>query len=703
MTVKREITVVIAAVILIVIIISTILAINPPANQQVIIKSYESNDATLQALRNGEVDLAVIENAAPSILTELRADTSLNVVSIPSFGFTYIGMNLRNLPLDNLTFRKAMLYGFNREGVLKNVLDGYGEAISPGLFSSAYAGLGWRNGSVDVYPYDPGKAERLLDVLGYTASSGGIRVDPSTGQALRTMFIFSRLTDPEGVAVADLFAKDMRAIGLPIISFPLTDVDFNLNTKITYYFDMYVDTVSSGPAPTWLNTLFASSNDIYPAPLATNLDGYDNRTFDASLNQLLTATDSNVARNAAYRCQEQLGIDLPALPVYSGNLLIVTRSNATELVPVAGSVDDTLAQTLAVTSGTTVVGETLGLSSLNPSLALSPADLLTLRLVTEPLFESDGKGVLIPGIASEWHMTENSTKLTIILRQGASFSDGNPITSHDVASTLEWLMKNAIPSSPLYSAINKTRSVVEVDSRTVEVTLTQPDSLAANEFAGLFALPATLLPTINTPLGFLEAGGLVSSGPFTLVRFVQGREVDLAYNPLLPGGSWGSPALPNLNVVEGQEFMGALAGGSQIRLLSQPLNYQGQQIDNATLTTQIYNSNGESEAINQSSYLGFGVYTSTLNLNTQVLPAGSYGYSTQLYAELPSGAIIQFGGGTLSVHPPLLLLQFVVYIAALAAVLGVALRPRRAVPKRRVKRVSKRHKRARVSRPRKRR
>jgi ABC-type transport system substrate-binding protein len=701
--VKRNISVAFAAIILIVIMLGVIVVVNPPAAHQVIIKSYESNDATLQALRSGKVDLAVIENAAPPILTQLKTDTSLNVVSLPSFGFTYIGMNLRNSPLDNLTFRKAMLYGFDREDVLRNVLDGYGEILNAGLFSSAYAGLGWRNGSVDAYPYNPGKAGRLLDVLGYTATSGGVRVDPSTGQQLRTMFIFSRLTDPEGVAVADLFAKDMRAIGLPVISFPLTDVDFNLDTKITYYFDMYVDTVSSGPAPTWLNDLFAGSNNIYPAPLATNLDGYNNRTFDASVNELMTATDSSVARNAAYRCQEQLGVDLPALPVYSGDLLIVTRPNFAQLVPVAGSVENTLAQSLAeITSGTTVVGETLGLSSLNPSLALSPADLLTLRLVTEPLFESDGKGILLPGLASDWRLTDNATKLSIILRQGVSFSDGSPITSHDVAATIEWLMKNAIPSSPLYSTINKTRSVAEVDSRTVEVTLLQPDSLAANEFANLFALPASLLPTTNTPLGLLKAGGLVSSGPFTLARFVQGREADLVYNPLLPGGAWGSPGLANINGADGQELLGTVAGGSQIHLLSQPLNYQGQQIENATLTTQIYNSSGEYEATNQGSYLGFGVYTSTVNLNTQALPAGSYEFSTQLYAELPSGAIIQFGGGSVTVHPPLLLLQFLIYIAALAAVLGVAFRPRRVVPKRRVKRVPKRRKRARVSRPRRR-
>ena len=698
MTVKRNITIALVAIVLIAIMFGAALTVNSPTPHQVIIKSYASNDATLQALKNGEVDIAVLENAAPSTLTQLKTDSSVNVASIPSFGFTYIGMNLRNPPLNNLTFRRAMLYGFDRQSALRNVLAGYGEVLNPGLFSSAYADLGWKNSSVDAYPYNPQKADELLDILGYTASSSGARVDPSTGQPLRTMFIFSRLSDPEGVAAADLFAKDMRAIGLPVISFPTTDIDFYTNTKVTYYFDLYIDTVSTGPAPTWLSELFAGSNDLSPAPLATNLVGYHNLTFDASIEQLMTSTDANTARSAAFRCQEQLGIDVPALPVFSKNIILVTRPNSTQIVPVTGSVEDTLLQTLTeAASGTTIVGETTGLSSLNPSLAMSSPDLLALKLVTEPFFEANTEGALLPGLASEWHLTDNSTKLSIVLREGVTFGDGIPITSHDVSETLEWLMRNAIPSSPFYSAINSTKNVAEVDTRTVEITLRQPNSLAANEFANLFALPANLLPPTDTPLGLLRNGGLVSSGPFTIVKFMEGSEVDLAYNTILPNGAWVNPNLVNLNGVQGQEFLGVTAGGSQIRIFSQPLTYQGQQIDNATLTTQIFNAN-RTEVSSQGSYFGFGVYDSTLNLNNQTLSAGSHIFTTQLYTQLSSGAIIQYGEGTLTVIPPLFVLQLIIYVAALVAVVGVVLRSGRPVAKRRVRAVSKRRRRARVSR-----
>jgi len=703
---RKEITIATTAIALIAVILSAALlalAVNPPAVHQVVIKSYGSNDQMLQALQNGDLDIAVIENAAPSILTQLRAESNLSVTSIPSFSFTYIGLNLRNPPLNNLTFRQAMLYGFDRQNALRKVLAGYGEILNPSLFSSAYGDLGWRNSSVDPYPYNPSKAGRLLDSLGYTGSPGELRIDPSTGQTLRTMFIFSRLSDPESVAVANLFAKDMRAIGLPVINFPATDIDFFANTKATYYFDMYIDTVTPGPGPSWLGRLFAGYNDLSPAPLSPNLVGYHSHVFDENFEELMNATDLNAAHDAAYRCQEQLGFDVPALPVFSKNIMLVTRQNSTQIVPITGSLEDTLVQTLTqITSGTTVVGEPPGLSTIDPSLAMSPADLLALKLVSEPLFESNTESALLPGLASEWHLSDNSTMLSIVLRQGVTFGDGSPITSHDLAQTIDWLMRNVIPSSPFYEAINSTKSVVEVDSRTVSITLRQPDSLAANQFANLFALPANLLPPANPPLGLLTDGSFVSSGAFNMVRFIQGNEVDLAYNDLLPNGDWVNPNTTNLNGVQGQTLSGATTGGSQIRLFSQSLTYQDEQIGNASLTTRLFNSNGELQATSQGSYFGFGVYESNLNLNNQTLSPGSYRFTTTLYANLPSGVIIQFGEGTLRVNPPLFFLQLILYLVTLAAVLGVIMKTGHRGAKRRVSRRSTRRRKSTVSRVRRR-
>jgi ABC-type transport system substrate-binding protein len=669
--VKRKISIVLALCLIALVVGGVLVAIAYPSRGRfVVIESYPSTAAVLQALMNGDVDLAPIENAPPETLMELKNNSVLNVNSISDFSFTYIGFNLRESPLNNSVFREAMLYGFDRERSLNEALAGYGELLNSGLFSSAYSTLGWKDEAISSYPYNPEKASALLDSIGFKQSSTGVRIDPSTKQQLRTLYIFSRLSDPENVAAADLFAKDMRSIGLPVISFPETNIDFETQTSVTYLFDMFIDTETAGAAPTWLYDLFTGANNEYPVPFASNLVGYHNATFDECAKQLITASDSDSARNAALRCQEELSLDLPAIPVYSKNLLIVTRRTFPQLVPITGSVTDTIIQTLmSITAGGQVrIGEVSGLSDLNPSTSLASAEMLTLRLITEPLLTFGASGTLEPGLIAQWRIGPNSTTLTLVLREGMRFQGGNPITAHDAAATFEWLINNSIPSTPLYPTLRQIKTVTEVDDHTLAISFRESNGFAAFAIANLFVLPASLLPTSDTPLALLKSGALESSGAYSLVSFVQGQEAVVRY--LQPSTS---PANTELTIdgVQAQEVGGLPLGGSEVPISSHPLTYQGEPIGNATFTVQIYNGNLGSLATLQGSYLGVGIYSVNLNLNDRFLSSGDYTIKTQLYAQLPSGAIFQFDEETLSIHPPLLLLQILLYLIALAAVIFV--------------------------------
>jgi hypothetical protein len=219
-----------------------------------------------------------------------------------------------------------------------------------------------------------------------------------------------------------------------------------------------------------------------------------------------------------------------------------------------------------------------------------------------------------------------------------------------------------VPSTPLYSSLNNIKSISEVDNRTISISFLDSDRFAVDAIANVFALPANLLPTTNGPLGLMLAGALESSGAFTLVKFVQGSGV------VLQSGQLGGVVY----AVEGQGLFGSRIGGSQAKVLSQALIYEGESLGNATFTVQIYDGSGNSEGEIEGSYLGLGLYGAILNLNDQPLPVGEHSVRTQLYAQLPSGAVILFGEQSLNVNSPQLLLQMVVYVVALIAV-GVVL------------------------------
>jgi ABC-type transport system substrate-binding protein len=228
----------------------------------VVLKSYTSLPNAVQSLVRGEIDLLPIDRFDQQTLKSIQNNSQVKLVSIPSYDFTYIGLNLRNWPLSDPRFRKTMLYALNRTELLNKVLGNLGEGLNPGLFPSAYSKSGWKRYTTDQYHYNVTSATRLLDGDGFSKSShASFRIDPSSGEPLRTMFIMSRLSVPEDVAAADLFAKDMQAIGLPIISLPMSDFDFRLALR-NYSFDMFIDSSPNNYAPTWLYTLFESKNDI---------------------------------------------------------------------------------------------------------------------------------------------------------------------------------------------------------------------------------------------------------------------------------------------------------------------------------------------------------------------------------------------------------------------------------------------------------
>ena len=427
-----------------------------PNPDTVVLKPYSSTTDAVQALMQGEIDLLPVDKVDLSTLSLLQSDTRVKLVNVPTFDFTYIGLNLRNSPLNDSSLRRAMLYAFDRQKALNEALGGFGEVLPPGLLSSSYANSGWHVYSTDLYSYNPAMARTLLDSSGYNMSSSGrFRIDPLTGNIMRTIFVISRLNEPSDVVAANIFANDMQAIGLPVISLPETDLDFNLATR-TYLFDILVNSQASDSAPAWLYSLFDSKNDVAPVPLGTNLFGYDNPAFDNSVSAFMSATDQSVIQNAVDRCQQILANDLPVLPLFSKPLMIAADTKLT-VHPAVGSLEDTILMTaVSASQGSNFslplrIGFTSLFDTLDPSTTSSQADWIALHLLTEPLLTHDEAGKLKPALAQQWNVNGDGTLITISLRNNAKFDNGQTITPDDFVATLNWLTNNAKASSPVYT------------------------------------------------------------------------------------------------------------------------------------------------------------------------------------------------------------------------------------------------------------
>ena len=105
----------------------------------------------------------------PHQVQRLKSDPQYQSFSGPSFGYTYIGYNMRRKPFDDSRVRMALSMAIDVDKIIKYVLYGQGERITgPFVKQTDYY-----NQKVKTIPYDPKGALRLLEEVGWKRNKEG--------------------------------------------------------------------------------------------------------------------------------------------------------------------------------------------------------------------------------------------------------------------------------------------------------------------------------------------------------------------------------------------------------------------------------------------------------------------------------------------------------------------------------------------------
>jgi peptide/nickel transport system substrate-binding protein len=137
---------------------------NPEWNRLAELHIIQMADSTtrLNALRSGEVDLAVLQAAE---FTEARGISSLETQQFESTNVVRLGPNRTKAGQDDVRVRQALMYGLDRQAIVDAI---WGEYAAP---TAQWYGPSFPDGYVpeldDAYPYDPEKAHQLLAEAGY--------------------------------------------------------------------------------------------------------------------------------------------------------------------------------------------------------------------------------------------------------------------------------------------------------------------------------------------------------------------------------------------------------------------------------------------------------------------------------------------------------------------------------------------------------
>ncbi len=200
---------------------SALLVANPrwwgsvkPKIQAVGFQFYANDDAMVMAILSHQIDLAG-EQIPPTAVATLK-QAGVSVETMPSVSFKTFIINTNpskknNRELLDPRVREAFEYATDRDAIIRTAWLGLATAGS----TIVAPVTGWHDDSIQPLPFDPGKANQILDSLGYKKQPNGIRL--ANGHPMAYDVVFPTEENGTGDRTFQILQNDFTQIGVSII------------------------------------------------------------------------------------------------------------------------------------------------------------------------------------------------------------------------------------------------------------------------------------------------------------------------------------------------------------------------------------------------------------------------------------------------------------------------------------------------------
>ena len=140
-----------------------------------------------------------------------------------------------------------------------------------------------------------------------------------------------------------------------------------------------------------------------------------------------------------------------------------------------------------------------------------------MKLVYGSLLEKDEEGD-VSWLAESW--TVDGSDYTFTLFANATFQDGEPLTTQDVAFTLDYYKEHPPVSNSLGVGENfLVDHYTVVDDRTITLTVDEPDADTLSNLGSFVILPQHIWSNVEDPYSYTGEGYLVGSGAFCCTQY----------------------------------------------------------------------------------------------------------------------------------------------------------------------------------------
>ncbi len=267
-------------------------------------------DAITRALEleKGSADVC-INCLTADMVSALAKRPNLEVESGPGTNLNYISFNTQDSVLRDLRVRQAIAYAMNRPLIISSLWRDRAQLAESLLPPQHWA---W-TGDVQQYPYDPAKANALLDAGGWKRGNDGVRFH----------LTMKTSTDETSRLLAMILQQQLRDIG---IALEVRSFEF-----ATFYSD-----ISKGAFQMytlrWLGgnedpDIFGYAYDSHRfPPRGANRGRYVNAVLDGLIKEAAMSSDQALRRADYVKVQQILAAELPSINLwYLDAVLVHTR------------------------------------------------------------------------------------------------------------------------------------------------------------------------------------------------------------------------------------------------------------------------------------------------------------------------------------------------------------------------------------------
>ena len=258
-------------------------------------------------LRKGSADLEM-SSLSPDIIPVLARQPDLAVTDRPGTNLTYLGFNLEDPVLSHREVRQALALATDREALVRFLLHGQAKLAAGVLPPDHWAA----EPNVAQYPYDPARAEQLLDAAGFPRKQDGVRLQ----------LTLKCSTEEQARLIGAALQEQWRRVGIQLELRPLELATLFSDVAKGNFQITYQRWVGANTDPDFFEYAFSSKR--FP-PEGANRGHYRSPRIDALTDQIRVEMNQEKRKALCSEVQKILADDLPYLPMWFNDVVSVHR------------------------------------------------------------------------------------------------------------------------------------------------------------------------------------------------------------------------------------------------------------------------------------------------------------------------------------------------------------------------------------------